>query len=189
MIGLMKPVSAGAPITLSASPTTVTVTAGGSASTTITFHIPFPPISNPMIDCIGLPAGASCSTTPNPLSGLFDDLSQFTLTVSALYSTAPGTYSVTVQLTSYSTPGMIQPGFLAISPASSGGIGPSSISIQQAVASVTITVVVNPAHPIAVGGEMIPINQAQVLLPWLALIAVLTILFVETLIRRRRTTG
>lgn len=43
------------------------------------------------------------------------------------------------------------------------------------------------ATPMAVGGEMIPINQLQVLLPWLALIAALSIISVGTLIRRRRT--
>lgn len=39
--------------------------------------------------------------------------------------------------------------------------------------------------PLPVGGEMIPINQLRVLMSWLALIAVLSIIPVEILIRRR----
>ncbi len=43
--------------------------------------------------------------------------------------------------------------------------------------------------PLAVGGEMIPINWFQVLVPWLALIASLNILLVGTFMGRRRTSN
>lgn len=42
-------------------------------------------------------------------------------------------------------------------------------------------------YPPAVGGEIVPVNQFQVLVPWLGLIAALSILSVEILIGRRRT--
>jgi hypothetical protein len=157
VVGLVKPVSAGDSITvtLTASPSNVTVTAGGSGSTTITFHLSAGDIINPIVTCSGLPASASCSTNPNPIPPfpfLVGNGYQFTLTVSAASSTSPGTYQVTAQV-SYEEPTIIQPSFLAISPiqfGSSSGIGPNSLLIQQALltASVTITVTVNAASPI-----------------------------------------
>lgn len=42
---------------------------------------------------------------------------------------------------------------------------------------------------VPVGGEMLPINKVQVMLPWLALISALSIIPIEMLIRRRRTDG
>lgn len=44
----------------------------------------------------------------------------------------------------------------------------------------------SPPVQIAVGGEILPINQLHVLLPWLALVAVLGVVAVETLVVRRR---
>ena len=44
----------------------------------------------------------------------------------------------------------------------------------------------SPPAQIAVGGEILPINQLHVLLPWLALVAVLGVVAVETLVVRRR---
>jgi hypothetical protein len=46
---------------------------------------------------------------------------------------------------------------------------------------------VTQTTPLAVGGEMIPINQVQLVFPWLALITVLVILSVHVLVRRLRT--
>lgn len=148
VVSLIKPVSAvPATFTLSANPSSVTVTAGSSASTTITFHITSDPVLSPTITCIGLPSGASCSTSPSPLPTPLSDGSQFALIISAASSTSPGTYTVTVQAT-FSGPFIIQPSFLATSPiqfGSSGGIGSNSLLIQQVPPpSVQITVTVNP---------------------------------------------
>ena len=154
VVGLVRPASADGGVTLSADPSSVTVTAGSSASTTVTFDIPvvLSLIVSPTISCSGLPADASCSTNPSPLSTLVRNGYQFTLTVSAASSTSPGTYTVTVQA-SYGEPTIIQPSFLGISPiqfGSSGGIGPNSLLIQQTLftSSVTITVTVNAASSI-----------------------------------------
>jgi len=215
VVGLVKPVSAfpapltaiPLPVSLSANPSSITVTAGSSASTTITvtFSTITPAIPdgigsiqlmNPVISCSGLPAGATCSTIPNPLPSPMSSGEQFTLTVSASSSTAPGTYQVTVQI-SYQPPTvtMIQPSFLAISPiqfGSSGGIGPSAISISQTIiSSITITVVVKaptfPAvHPTPVGGVMLPSVGFTALLPWAVLLSLLGVLSVEAFTIKRR---
>jgi len=163
LICLTGPVVAGDSevVTLSASPSTVTVGAGSSASTTMTIHISGAPrlIINPVIGCVDLPARASCITTPNPLPGFppttISDGYEFTLTITASSSTTPGNYAVMVQLTSYSEPTIIQPTLFGISgsvmSSSAGGrLGPSSITILQLSPppSVTITLIVNPATPI-----------------------------------------
>ena len=212
VVGLFKPVSA-APtpattlvtVSLSANPSSITVTAGSSNSTTITITVSFPAplipdgigsVLNPMISCSGLPAGATCATNPSPLPIPLHNGQQFTLTVSVPASTAPGTYQVTVQISFQSTtppPGLIQPGFLAMSPTNGGGIGLGSISIQQLLptASVPITVIVTPAtqpavHPLNVGGEMLPMNLLQVLAPWVAAVLALTVVAVATLVVRKK---
>jgi hypothetical protein len=43
---------------------------------------------------------------------------------------------------------------------------------------------VDPA-PVVVGGEMLPINKLQVLLPWLALVTLLATISVWTLVTKR----
>jgi len=206
MIGLMQPVSAGAlpTVSLSASPSTVTVTAPGSASTTITVTVPSvdaPSLDavtirlvNLVLNCVGLPAGASCTTTPSPLPASIGNGYQFILTISATASTAPGTYSVTVALTGNLPFAIIQWSFLAISTAASG-IGPSSISVQQGFTvtpSITITVIVIPpppppaVHPLNVGGEMVPVDMLRVVAPWIATMLALTVVAVEMLVIRRK---
>ena len=59
--------------------------------------------------------------------------------------------------------------------------------------NVTTSVIVAPAstspaqyQPVMVGGRMLPINRLQVILPWLLLIAVLSMVSVWTLIVKRR---
>jgi hypothetical protein len=48
-------------------------------------------------------------------------------------------------------------------------------------------IALNPSSaPMAVGGEIIPINLVQVLMPWLALVAVLGTVSVWTLLVKRR---
>ncbi len=170
-------------VTLSASPSTVMVSDGSSASTTMTIHISGPPgaIINPVIGCVGLPAGAGCTTTPNPLPvfppTMITDGYQFTLTITASSSTTPGNYAVMVQLTSFREPTIIQPTLFGISEpvlgyASGGRFGPSSITILQTPPSVTITVIVNSATPI----PEYPLG--------LPLLAILTI-FAYVTVRRR----
>jgi len=212
VVGLVKPVSAipAETVSLSANPSSITVTAGSSASTTITvtFSTITPAIPdgigsiqlmNPVISCSGLPAGATCSTNPNPLPSPMSSGQQFTLTVSASSSTAPGTYQVTVQI-SYQLPALdiIEPSFLAISPiqfGSSGGIGPSAISTSQAppsfLSSITITVVVNAPTKLAVshipvGGVMLPSVGSTALVPWAIVLSLLGVLSVEAFTIKRR---
>ena len=191
VVGVVKPVSAGDSITvsLSASPSSITVTAGSFASATITVTISPSPstISNAAVTCTGIP-GATCSTNPNPLPSPLSNGQQFTLTVSVPASTAPGTYQGSVQFSYQETPVMIRPVFVAISPiqfGSSGGIGPSGISISQdPVISVTITVIVQPAtfpavHQTPVGGVMLPSLGLTALLPWALVLSSLGVVSVE----------
>jgi hypothetical protein len=72
----------------------------------------------------------------------------------------------------------------------------ASLDSTRTIITLTLTAdstgkIVDPGGPavplLPVGGEMIPINQVQVLAPWLALIAALIILSVEALIKGRRT--
>ena len=193
VVGVMKPVGAGLPaptVSLSANPSSITVIAGSFASAmiTVTIQPTDVTISNAVVTCTGIP-GATCSTNPNPLPSPMSNGQQFTLTVSVPASTAPGTYQGSVQFSYQETPaGMIQPVFVAISPiqfGSSGGIGPSGISISQdPVISVTITVIVQPAtfpavHQTPVGGVMLPSLGLTALLPWVLVLSSLGAVSVE----------
>jgi len=186
-------------VSLSANPSSLTVTAGSSGTTTITVNLGgFPFIGSPMVSCSGLPVGATCSANPNPLPSPMSSGQQFTLTVSVPSSAAPGTYQVTVQF-SFLVPDIIKPSFLAISLiqfGSSGGIGPSAISVPQAaptlLSSVSITVIVQPAtfpavHQTPVGGVMLPSVGFSVLLPWVILLSLLGVLSVEAFTIKRHS--
>lgn len=75
---------------------------------------------------------------------------------------------------------------------SSGGIGLSSITVQQFLsASVTIPVIISPAtypavHPVYVGGEMLPVDMLRVVAPWAVAMLALALVAVETLLIRRK---
>ena len=201
VVGLVKPLSADGPstfsVSLSANPSTVTVTAGSFASTTITVTIQptDATISNAAISCNGLPAGAACATNPSPLPTPLHSGQEFTLTVNVPSSTPPGTYQVTVHFSYLPPPPIIQAPFLAISPiqfSSSGGIGPSAILPSQLlpVISLAITVIVQPAtfpavHQTPVGGVMFPSVGFTVLLPWALVLSLLGIVSVEAFRVRR----
>ena len=147
-------------LTLTASPPTISLTAGSSGSTTITFEnvqevsggsaiAPF------IYSCSGLPDGWSCSTNlSSDPTVAYSDGSTFTLTISTSSSTAPGTYPIVFQLTGYSVASMIQPILFGISPtpftpANSGGLGPSSIVEQTPpTGSVSVSVIISSTTPI-----------------------------------------
>jgi len=160
LVGLVKPVEGIPPVTMTPSPSTVTVTVGASGSTTVTVT---PPdgfgltLLDSVVSCpSGLPAGASCSTNPSPLPNPFSVPSpngaQFTLMVSTSASTPPGSYTVTVQLSFNLQAEMIQPilsdnTFFPLTPGSGGGIGPSSVTLQQGTqfsGTTSITLSVSP---------------------------------------------
>jgi hypothetical protein len=179
---MLNPVSASEVPTISASPSTITVTIGSSAPTTITVSTPLPTF-DAMIGCSNLPTGASCSTTPSALASPFSNGYQFTLTINVPSSTTPGTYSVVVQITSYNFGvGLIQPIIFGtaqtpFAQTGSGEVGPSSFGVQQILPPsppITITVIVNPST----------IPEYPLGLPSLAFLSII----VYSVIKRKTTT-
>jgi PKD repeat protein len=80
--------------TLACSPSTLTVPLGssGSAACTVTAVNGFTTAVN--LGCTGLPAGASCGYSPNPVSPPGDGTVQSTLVVTVGSTTSPGSYTV-----------------------------------------------------------------------------------------------
>jgi hypothetical protein len=87
----------GPDFTISASPTTITVTRGNSGSSTLTLT-PLGEFSQPIsVNCSGLPAGATCAIVPNPvpMDGIHSETA--VLTISTTSTTPLGSFPITVK--------------------------------------------------------------------------------------------
>jgi len=87
----------GPDFTISASPTTITVTRGNSGSSTLTLT-PLGEFNQPIsVNCSGLPAGATCAIVPNPvpMDGIHSETA--VLTISTTSTTPLGSFPITVK--------------------------------------------------------------------------------------------
>jgi hypothetical protein len=145
ILGASQPVGAAKPTTLTANPSSLTITAGEVGYSTITVS-GSDAYYAPVVSCTGL-VGVTCTTNPNPLLGF--DLSHgdytFQLIINTSPSTPQGTFEVTVTLVE--TSGIIAPPIFSIQ---GGSIGP-----QQVAPHTTITVTI---AGLAVGGKLLPMD-------------------------------
>jgi hypothetical protein len=87
----------GPDFTISASPTTITVTRGNSGSSTLTLT-PLGEFNQPIsVNCSGLPTGATCTIVPNPvpMDGIHSETA--VLTISTTSMTPLGSFPITVK--------------------------------------------------------------------------------------------
>src|SRR5207244_2804614 len=113
--------SCGAPpandFSMSANPSTLTVTQGGNATSTISTTVTSGNSQTVTLSASGLPSGATASFNPNPINSGSSSL----LTITTSGSTPPGVYTVTVTGTgtdvTHSTPIT-----LTVNPAGGGGV-------------------------------------------------------------------
>jgi hypothetical protein len=111
---------------LSSTPTSQSVTPGGSTSYTITVTPSHGFTGDVTLGVTGLPAGATGSFSPNPVTG---GSGSSTLSVSTLASTPPGTYTLTITGTSGSQSHPIMVTLNVTSPDFSVSVSPGSQTV------------------------------------------------------------
>jgi hypothetical protein len=129
---------------IAANPSSVSVTQGGSAPSTISTTVTSGAGQTVTLSASGLPMSANASFAPNPINAG----SSSTLTLSAGASTPPGTYTITITGTGTSATRSTSVSFTVTAPTGGGGIvdGGFETGDLGGWTSTGSTAVVSPGH-------------------------------------------